>query len=80
MKVVINKSLLNSATQRSQGAITERSLAQIGLRAQGAHIQMLVADRVLLYTMNLIAMLKEPGELFVPAKLFTDVVKELTRW
>ena len=34
MKVVINKSLLNSATQRSQGAITERSLAQIGLRAR----------------------------------------------
>ncbi len=77
MKVVINKSLLNSATQRSQGAITERSLAQIGLRAQGAHIQMLVADRVLAVYNELDCHVKEPGELFVPAKLFTDVVKEL---
>ena len=32
MKISISKSQLSTATTRSQGAISERSLAQIGLR------------------------------------------------
>lgn len=77
MKVQISKSQLSSAISRSQGAIVERSLAQIGLKALNDRLHVLVADRVLLVYSNMECEVHLPGEVFVPARLFSDVVKQL---
>jgi DNA polymerase III subunit beta len=47
MRVKIDKSQLSTATTRSQGAISERNLAQLGFRAEGGKLHLLAADRVL---------------------------------
>lgn len=77
MKVSIGKSQLSIATMRSQGAISERSLAQIGLKAEGNKLHVSVADRVLVIYCRMDCTVIQPGETFVPARLFSDVVRQL---
>src|SRR5262245_43484077 len=77
MKIQIAKNLLVTATNRVQGAITERSLAQIGLNAQGAQVQVAATDRILAVYSSLACEVMKGGTVFVPARLFSDVVKEL---
>lgn len=77
MKIRIAKNLLSLATSRVQGAITERSLAQIGLNAHGPRLQVAATDRVLAVYSSLECETLKPGTVFVPARLFSDVVKEL---
>lgn len=77
MKIRIAKNLLSLATNRVQGAITERSLAQIGLHAKGPKLQVAATDRVLAVYSSLECETMKPGTVFVPARLFSDVVKEL---
>jgi DNA polymerase-3 subunit beta len=77
MKVTIAKGSLSLATSRMQGAITERSLAQIGLRAENGSLQVAATDRILAVYSHLESNVEQPGTVFVPARLFSDVVKEL---
>jgi len=77
MKVTINKSLLNLATSRVQGAITERSLSQIGLMAKDNKLHAAATDRVLAVYSSLDCQVQSPGVAFVTARLFSDVVREL---
>ena len=77
MNVQISKQLLALATQRVQGAIIDRSLAQIGLNADKGSLQVAATDRVLAVYSNLECEVVTPGIAFVPARLFSDVVKEL---
>src|SRR3954470_12879994 len=77
MKIRIAKNLLSLATSRMQGAIAERSLAQIGLNAHGPRLAVAATDRVLAVYSNLECETLKPGTVFVPARLFSDVVKEL---
>ena len=77
MKVQIPKQLLALATQRVQGAIIDRSLAQIGLNAHPEVLQVAATDRVLAVYSSLECEVHTPGLVFVPARLFSDVVKEL---
>ena len=77
MKVQLAKSLLSSAIARVQGAITDRSLAQIGLKADSSRLMVQATDRVLAIYSGLDAEVSSSGTVFVPARLFTDVVKEL---
>jgi DNA polymerase-3 subunit beta len=77
MKVQIAKNLLNTATARVQGAITERSLAQIGLSAKDGRLQIAATDRILAVYSSFPCEVMEAGTVFVPARLFSDVVKEL---
>ncbi len=76
-KVKIEKSLLNLATSRVQGAMAERSMAQIGLNAKNDRIHVTAADQALAIFNDLAAEVTEEGIVFVPAKLFSDVVREL---
>lgn len=77
MRVKIDKGQLSAATSRVQGAISERNLAQIGFRAEGQQLHVAAADRILaIYSSMECEVLKE-GIVFVPAKLFSDVVREL---
>lgn len=77
MRVKVEKAQLSTATSRSQGAMTERNLAQIGFRALNGHLQLMAADRVIAIYSNFDCEVLEEGTVFVPAKLFSDVVREL---
>lgn len=77
LKVQIAKQLLSTATNRVQGAITERSLAQIGLNATDGRLQVAATDRILAVYSAFACEVMQPGTVFVPARLFSDVVKEL---
>jgi len=77
MQVQIPKNLLNLATIRAQGAISDRALAQIGLNAKDQQLQVAATDRVLAVYSRLECEVKEAGTVFVPGKLFSDVIREL---
>jgi len=77
MKLQIPKNLLQLATQRLQGAIADRQLSQVGLRAKDGVLEVSAADRVLAVYSTLEAQVETPGVVFVAGKLFSDVVREL---
>ena len=77
MKIKIAKSKLSNATARVQGAISDRSLAQIGIKAENGQAYFSATDRVLAVYCNFECVVESGGTVFVPAKLFSDVVKEL---
>jgi len=77
MKIKIAKSKLSNATNRVQGAISDRSLAQIGIKAENEQAYFSATDRVLAVYCNFECTVETAGTVFVPAKLFSDVVKEL---
>ncbi len=77
MKISISNSQLSTATSRSQGAISERSLAQIDLKATGDRLFISVADRVLVIYCNMECLVEREGQASVPARLFADVVRQL---
>lgn len=77
MKLRINKSDLSLATSRAQGAISDRSLVHIGLKANDETLEVSVADRVLVVYSQMEANILEKGSTFIPARLFADVVREL---
>ena len=77
MKIEVSKEQLSIATTRSQGAISERSLAQIGLLATGQELQLLVADRVLVVHCRMACQVTREGSTYIPARLFTDLVRQL---
>ena len=77
MQLTINKKALSLATSRVQGAITERSLAQIAIKAENNTLQVAATDRVIAVYSNLECTVDQPGTVFVPARFFSDVVREL---
>jgi DNA polymerase-3 subunit beta len=77
MKLKITKSQLASATARVQGAVSDRTLAQIGIKAAGEMAHFSATDRVLAVYCNFPCKVETAGMVFIPAKLFSDVVKEL---
>lgn len=77
MKVKIDKSQLSMATGRSQGTLSERNLAHIGFQASEGQLQISASDRVIAIYSKLDCEVLEAGTVFVPAKLFSDVVREL---
>jgi len=77
MRVKVDKAQLSTATSRSQGAMTERNLAQIGFRASNGQLELTAADRVIAIYSSFECEVLEEGTVFVPAKLFSDVVREL---
>jgi DNA polymerase III subunit beta len=77
MKVTLNKPELSLAIARTQGAISDRTLAYIGLKASENQLQVSAADRVLLVFSSIPAQVDKQGLAFVPAKIFSDVVREL---
>ncbi len=77
MKVTVEKKDLNLATARTQGAISDRSQAQLALKAENNQFHLSVADRVLVIYSALEGVVQDAGNVTVPARLFSDVVREL---
>ena len=77
MQVEIPKSELAQVISRVQGAIAEKSLGHLGVRASEGLLEVMAVDKVLAIYCELTCQTKQPGTIFIPAKFFSDVVKEL---
>jgi DNA polymerase-3 subunit beta len=77
LKLQIEKSLLHLATGRVQGAMTDRSMAQVGLKALDNRLHVTASDQSIAIFNDLPANIAQNGTIFVHAKLFSDVVREL---
>lgn len=77
MKIQISKQLLTLAINRVQGAISDRSQAQIGLRGMDNVLEVTAADSVMAVYCTPQCEVIQAGMAFVPARLFTDMAREL---
>lgn len=77
MKVILHKSSLLKVVQRIQGALSEKSLAHISLKACKNRLQVSAADRIMAIYAFCDVKVQSEGEAFIAAKLFSDIVKEL---
>lgn len=77
MKVRVNKIDLSKATSRLQGALVDTSLAHISLKAEKGHLKLAGNDRTIAIYTKIEAQVDEEAEAFVPAGLFSGIVKEL---
>ena len=77
LSVTISKPLLSLAIHRVQGAITERNLAHVGLKTESDHLYVTAADRMIAVFSKFPADIRGQGTVFLPAKILSDVVREL---
>ncbi|NRA43530.1 MAG: DNA polymerase III subunit beta [Oligoflexales bacterium] len=77
MLVHIPKNDLALAISRVQGAVAEKNLGHIGLKAVQKKLRIMAADKVLAIYCDLDCNVEQQGTVFIPAKFFADVVKEL---
>jgi DNA polymerase-3 subunit beta len=73
----IDRNLLNLAMSRVQGAIAERNLAHVGLNAKKGRLYVAAADQSLAIFNDFPCDIQKEGFVFVPAKLFSDLAREL---
>ncbi|MEZ4742863.1 MAG: DNA polymerase III subunit beta [Bdellovibrionota bacterium] len=77
MEVFINNKELAIAASRIAGATSERSMAQIGIKVSDGELTFFANDTMLAIYCTLPCEVKKPGDIFIPAKLFLEVVREL---
>ncbi|MGE0171648.1 MAG: DNA polymerase III subunit beta [Oligoflexales bacterium] len=77
MKIKLEKSELTLSSMRSHGVILEKTLGYFSLKADGNELHLIIADRVLIIHNVVRCEIITPGEAFVPARFFLDVIKEL---
>lgn len=77
MKLECDRQELYFASQRMQGAVSDRSLSHIALKADSNNLTFAATDRLLAVYSEIDCPISKPGSVFVPAKLFLEVVKEL---
>jgi len=75
--IEMQKQDLQTAVNRVSGAATDRSLASIGLRTKSGLLELYANDRSIAIYCTCDAAIHSEGLAFVPAKLFSDVVREL---
>jgi len=78
MHLRVARNFLYTAVNRTQGTISDRSLAHIGLKALDTGVLTLAAsDHVIAVFSQMHTEVLKAGEVFVPGRLFSDVVREL---
>jgi DNA polymerase III subunit beta len=77
MKIKLEKTELTLASSRSHGVILEKTLGYFSMKAEGDELHLVIADRVLIIHNVMKCEVIVPGEAFIPARFFLDVVKEL---
>ena len=77
MKLRVEKTQLSTAISRVQGALTEKNLAQIALKAEENTLTVMAMDRHISIYCDIECEVEQPGTVFLPAKLFSDVSREL---
>lgn len=77
LSIVIDRNLLSLAMARVQGALAERNLAYVGLRVTKDRLYVSAADQSLAIYSDFPCEAANEGTIFVPAKIFTDLAREL---
>jgi DNA polymerase-3 subunit beta len=77
LKLKIDRNLLSLATARVQGAMAERNLAHVGINAKKGRLFVAAADQALAVFNDFPCDVINEGTAFVPAKLFSDLAREL---
>ena len=78
MQIRTQQSLLKTAASRLHGTISDRTLSHISIKADSTDgLMMTASDRVLSVYTRIDAVIEKPGTLFVPGKIFLDLVREL---
>ena len=78
MKVVIDKLVLATMMSRAQGGLSDKNFSYLGIKTLNKDkLQISVRDRVMAIYCDGISMNEQIGTVFVQAKLFSDIVREL---
>jgi DNA polymerase-3 subunit beta len=77
LKLTIDRNLLSLAMSRVQGAMAERNLAHVGLNAKKGRLYVAAADSALAIFNDFPCDIQREGAVFVAAKLFSDLAREL---
>jgi DNA polymerase-3 subunit beta len=75
--LTIDRNLLSLAMARVQGAMAERNLAHVGLNAKKGRLYVAAADSALAIFNDFPCDIHKEGTVFVGAKLFSDLAREL---
>jgi DNA polymerase-3 subunit beta len=73
----IDRNLLSLAMARVQGAMADRNLAHVGLNAKKGRLYVAASDQALAIFNDFPCDVSNEGLIFVPAKLFSDLAREL---
>jgi DNA polymerase III sliding clamp (beta) subunit (PCNA family) len=77
LQIKIDRNLLSLAMARVQGTMAERNLAHVGLNAKKGRLYVAAADQALAVFNDFPCEIQGEGVVFVPAKLFSDLAREL---
>lgn len=78
MKIQTSKHQLHNATSGMQASLTDKNLACTAMKTSAkGHLLLTASDWLLSVYHRVDCEVAEPGESFVPARLFADVVREL---
>ncbi len=77
LNLKIDRNLLSLAMARVQGAMAERNLAHVGLNAKKGRLYVAAADQALAIFNDFPCEIQNEGVVFVPAKIFSDLTREL---
>lgn len=75
--IKIDRPLLSLAMARVQGAMAERNLSYVGLKASEGKLFVSAADQSLAIYNDFPCEVMQEGIIFIPAKLFSDLAREL---
>ena len=79
MQLLIKHDHLIQAVVRVQGALLEKNLSQVALKAEGGMLHVSASDLFLAIYTSTECQIEKEGTVFVPAKIFSDIVKELPK-
>jgi DNA polymerase III subunit beta len=77
MQIRLKAQSLNLIATRLWGALGEKSLSYVALKAQGSTLRAQATDRILSIFCNQECNTISPGECFIPGKIFCSLIKEL---
>ncbi len=77
MKLIVLKKFLDTGVNRLQGTVAEKNLSQVSINANAGQLVITANDRVLAVFSRFPCEIIEPGICFLPARFFSDVVREL---
>ena len=77
MKFIIHRNMLETSLHRVLSAVSSAEMAHIGLRVRGETLDVMMQDTVMSAYAQTPCLPEQEGTAFVPAKLFSDVVREL---
>jgi len=77
MNIFVTSQELKKAAARLSGCVSDRATSFIGLRSEGACLQLMSTDRILSVHTNIAAEIEKGGTVFAPGRLLLDLVREL---